>query len=178
MELSHAIRNRHSYRGEFIDAPVSRDMLHQIVQSGIDAPSGKNLQTTSFVIVDEPSRVRETLSCIGAGKHLRSAQAAIVVVMAPDDSDEESHFFGVQDYSAAIQNMLLTITDLGLATVWIEGQLMTGAATQIARITNVAAPLEVRGVLPIGVPAEPVRPNDKRPFDERAWFNSYGAPDS
>ena len=54
MDLFDAIAQRYTYRGSFTPAPVPRDDLVKIVQAGIQAPSGKNEQTTSFVIVDDP----------------------------------------------------------------------------------------------------------------------------
>ena len=53
MNLFEAIAKRLSYRGGFKDGPVSRDDLIKIVEAGLKAPSGKNGQTTSFVIIDD-----------------------------------------------------------------------------------------------------------------------------
>ena len=59
MDVFEAIAKRHSYRGPYEDRPVPRDDLRRIVQAGLQAPSGKNMQTTRFVIVDEPELVRQ-----------------------------------------------------------------------------------------------------------------------
>ena len=53
MDVFEAIAKRHSYRGPFRDRAVPRADLERIVQAGLQAPSGKNAQTTSFVIVDD-----------------------------------------------------------------------------------------------------------------------------
>ncbi|MHC4178178.1 MAG: nitroreductase family protein, partial [Planctomycetota bacterium] len=53
MDLFEAIDRRYSYRQAFTDAPVPRDDLKKIVQAGIRAPSAKNEQVASFVIVDD-----------------------------------------------------------------------------------------------------------------------------
>ncbi|HQP90064.1 MAG TPA: nitroreductase family protein, partial [Bacteroidales bacterium] len=58
MELFDAIAKRHSYRGPFLDRPVPREDLRRIVQAGLQAPSGKNAQTTAFVIIDDPALVQ------------------------------------------------------------------------------------------------------------------------
>ena len=57
MDLFEAINKRHSYRGGFKKAEVPRDDLKKIVQAGIQAPSGCNAQTTSFVIVDDKDTI-------------------------------------------------------------------------------------------------------------------------
>ncbi|RMG04478.1 MAG: nitroreductase, partial [Planctomycetota bacterium] len=64
MDVFEAIRRRHSYRGPFTDAPVPREDLRKIVEAGIRAPSGKNEQTTSFVIVDDPALLEQAKQII------------------------------------------------------------------------------------------------------------------
>ncbi len=59
MEVFEAIAKRHSYRGQFKNQEISRDDLRRIVQAGIQAPSGCNAQTTTFVIVDDPQIVAQ-----------------------------------------------------------------------------------------------------------------------
>ena len=48
------IHSRHSFRGEYQAVPVKREDLIKIMQAGIDAPSGCNKQTTSFIAIDDP----------------------------------------------------------------------------------------------------------------------------
>ncbi|MBI5092620.1 MAG: nitroreductase family protein [Candidatus Hydrogenedentes bacterium] len=59
MDVFEAIAKRHSYRGAFKDTPILAEDLERIVQAGIQAPSGKNLQTTTFVIVNNPELVKK-----------------------------------------------------------------------------------------------------------------------
>jgi nitroreductase len=175
MELHESINSRCSYRGAFQTGPVPREALREIVQAGIQAPSGNNAQTTSFVILDESGPLRRTLACIGNGPHLQTAPSAVVVVMDPGIKAGRTRSFGIQDYSAAIENILLAITARGYATVWIEGQVLDGGlGKQIADIVGVPQPLEVRAILPIGIPVKIDQQHSKKPFAERAWFNKYG----
>ena len=46
MDVFEAIARRHSYRESFRDEPVPRADLRRIVQAGLQAPSGKNAQTS------------------------------------------------------------------------------------------------------------------------------------
>jgi nitroreductase len=80
--------------------------------------------------------------------------------------------FAVQDYSAAIQNMLLAIVALGCESCWIEGY-VTGEdniGRQIADALSVPAELDLVCVLPVGYAAGPVKRVAKKPFDARAKF--------
>jgi nitroreductase len=83
--------------------------------------------------------------------------------------------FAVEDCSAAVENILLAITTLGYATVWIDGWLRgEGRAETVGALLGVPQDKVIRILLPIGVPAEKRSPAEKKPFAERAWFNRYG----
>jgi nitroreductase len=69
---------------------------------------------------------------------------------------------------------LLAITALGYATVWIDGAIRGTIAAKIAEILSVPKDKEVRILLPLGVPEKQGKPNTKKPFGQRAWFNRYG----
>ena len=49
MDVIEAIKTRHSYRGEYLPDPVPREDLVTIMEAGLAAPSGCNMQTTSLV---------------------------------------------------------------------------------------------------------------------------------
>jgi len=172
MDVFEAIARRHSYRGGFTGQPIPREHLVRIVQSGIQAPSGCNAQTTSFVVVDDPA-VLARLAAIVDRPVVREARAIIVCVVEHRAAYGNTSF-AVEDCSAAVENMLLAITALGYATVWLDGVLRTeGKAQAIADVLGVPAGKEVRILLPLGVPKEPGRQRERLPFEARAWFNEY-----
>ncbi len=51
MDFFAAVKDRHSYRGPFQEKALPDADIRQILQAGLDAPSGLNLQTTSFWVV-------------------------------------------------------------------------------------------------------------------------------
>jgi nitroreductase len=173
MNLFDAINKRFSYRGDFTAAPVSRGDLEKIVQAGIQAPSACNEQVASFVIVDDPLLLGQ-IAQIVAKPVCHSAKAMIAVVGDPRPVYAKWSFVA-EDCAAAVENMLLAITALGYATVWIDGALRAeDRARQIGQLLNVPPDQTVRILLPIGVPVEPGSQREKRPFHHRAWFNRYG----
>jgi len=176
MEFFETVINRHSYRGPFLDQPVDPDDLRKIVQAGLDAPSGKNEQTTCFVIVNDPALVSKIAPMHESNKAFQQAKAFIVCLI---DTEPEAIYAGdhfqVEDCSAAVQNMLLAVTALGYAAVWIDGWLrVEGHAETIGRLVGAPDDKLVRIVLPIGLPKYPPRGPEKKAFEQRAWFNSYG----
>ena len=178
MDVFEAIERRHSYRGAFAPRRVPRADLERIVAAGIRAPSGYNGQSTSFVIVDDADLLAKMAAITGSAL-IGGAPAAIVVVMDPDATPGKTFRFGIEDYAAAVENMLLAVTALGYAAVWLDGMLRSeNRAAKVGALLGVPASREVRVILPIGVPAEQWAQREKKPFSERAWFNAWAAPAS
>jgi len=173
MDLFDAIAQRYSYRGEFLDEPVPRADLMKIVQAGIQAPSACNEQVASFVIVDDPELLA-SLAEIVDRPVCRTAKAMIACVADPRPVYRDIAF-PVEDCAAAAENMLLAVTALGYASVWLDGVLRTGdVAARVGRLLGVPQTHTVRILLPIGKPASPGRQQPRKPFAQRAWFNHYG----
>jgi nitroreductase len=174
MDLFEAIEKRHSYRGDFIDAPVPREDLRKIVQAGIQAPSAINEQVISFVIVDDSQLLRQIAEIVDRPV-CRTAQAMIVCVADPRPV-LRGVSYAVEEYAAAVENMLLATTSLGYATVWLDGVLREqNKAARIGGLLAVPEGQSVRVVLPLGRAVEPGIQKQKRPFAHRAWFNAYQA---
>ncbi|MBN2645935.1 MAG: nitroreductase family protein [Desulfuromonadaceae bacterium] len=175
MELFEAIRRRHSYRGPMSSEPVSREDLRQIVQAGMQAPSGRNAQTTEFVMIDDVGILAQLHALHPANKAMQQAPAMIACLV--DRSPEktyEGYDFQLEDCAAAVENMLLAITALGYASVWIDGWLrLQNREAVVAQLLRLPAGKKVQVLLPVGRPEEVWPQKERRPFNERAWFNSY-----
>jgi nitroreductase len=170
MELFEAISKRHSYRAAFTEAKVPREDLQKIVQAGIQAPSGCNAQTTSFVIVDDPAILDSIYSILKKDHHA----PAMIVCLAEKTIVFEDMSFELEDCAAAVENILLATTALGYATVWTDGALrLNDCGRRIGKLLGVPENLQIQIVLPIGVPAKECQQAKKKSFAERAWFNSY-----
>jgi nitroreductase len=175
MDLFEAIARRHSYRGPMQDEPVSKDDLVRIVQAGIQAPSGYNGQSTRFVVVDDAAELAQVAAIDPDCGVLQRARAVIASIAPRGPAADGRLFFGVEDCSAATENMLLAITALGYASVWLDGWLRyDGHDEAVAALLGVPGDHIVRVLLPLGRPvnAEPQHP--KRSWGERAWFGRYG----
>ena len=173
MTTLEAIMTRHSYRGKYQSIPVPREDLVKIMEAGLAAPSGCNKQTTSLIAVDDPAILEELHKIIrpGAG----NTAPAMICVLTRRIIAYEDKCFAVQDYSAAIQNMLLAALELGYESCWYEGH-VTGddrLGDRMAKVLGVPEGYELICYLPIGVAADEVRGPQKKAFEERAWFNGF-----
>ena len=165
---------RHSYRGKCLSDPVPRQDLQMIMEAGLAAPSGCNKQTTSLIAVDDPQVLRRLHAVIDPP--VGDTAPAMICVLTERIIAYRDRTFYVQDYAAAIENMLLAITALGYESVWVEGHItdVDRIGRQMADILGVPEDMELVCFLPVGKAAEPVKGPAKKPFAERAWFNGYG----
>ena len=175
MELFDAICLRHSYRGPMEQTSIPREDLERIVGAGIRAPSGKNAQTTQFVIIDDKEILTALQQMHPANKAMQQAPAMIACIIDEHpDKIYEGYDFQLEDCAAATENMLLAITALGYASVWIDGWLRTqGRAENVARLIHLPAGKKVQILLPVGRPMEQWEQKERRPFSTRVTYNRY-----
>ena len=168
------ILSRTSYRGKYTPDPVPREHLQQLLEAGIAAPSGCNKQTTSLIAVDDPDLLRQ-LNALTESPIGQTATAMILVLTRRIIAYRDRTYF-VQDYAAAIENILLAAVSLGYESCWVEGQVTDedNIGRRMADVLGVPAEYELVCYLPIGKAAEPTRRPKKKPFSERAWFNGFG----
>ncbi|MBQ9010688.1 MAG: nitroreductase family protein [Clostridia bacterium] len=167
------IRNRHSYRGTYKPDPVPRADLTAILEAGLAAPSGCNKQTTSLIAVDDPEILARLKDVIDPP--VCETAPAMICVLTRKIIAYRDRCFSVQDYSAAIENMLLAICDLGYQSCWIEGHITDRdrIGAKMAKILGVPDEVELVCILPVGkAETEPKAPA-KMQFEERAWFNGF-----
>lgn len=167
------IFRRRSYRGKYKAIPVPRADLTRILEAGLAAPSGCNKQTTSFIAVDDPEILARIKSVIDPPVG-ETAPAAICVLTRRINAYRDK-CFAVQDYAAAIENILLAITALGYASCWYEGHITDDdrICDKIAAILNVPKDHDLVAFLPVGIPETQAKAPQKLPFEKRAWFNSF-----
>lgn len=175
MNILELILARRSYRGAYRQEPVPREDLRRILEAGLAAPSGCNKQTVSLIAVDDPALLDRLKGAI-TPPVAQTAPAAVCVLTRRIFAYRD-RCFHVQDYAAAIENMLLAACALGYESCWYEGHITDEdqLGKKMADILGVPEEYGLVCFLPIGRAAEEVRPGPpKLPFEERAWFNGFG----
>lgn len=116
METLEAIATRRSVR-RFTDKTVSKETINKILQAAMNAPSAGNEQPWHFLVIND----RKTLNSIPTIHPYAQMclEAPVAIIPCLDPNLETHKGFGIQDLSAATQNILLAIRDLGLAAVWV-----------------------------------------------------------
>lgn len=172
-EVIKNISERMSYRKKYSSEPVPREHLKIIMQAGLDAPSGCNKQTTSLIAVDNPEIMKKLHEVIDPP--VCETAPCMICVLTQKIFAYRDKCFNVQDYSAAIENMLLAATSLGYSSCWIEGHITDddNIGRKMADILNVPEDYELVCFLPVGKAAEKAEMAHKKAFGERAWFNGF-----
>ena len=177
MNALDVIKNRTSYRGRYKGMPVPKEDLIKILEAGVSAPSGCNKQTTSFIAVDDVILLNEIKSIITPP--IAETAPAFILVLTQKIYAYRDKCFNIQDYSAAIENMLLAIKALGYESCWYEGHITDDddIAGKIAEHMGIPDEYKIVCILPVGKADEDIKTAAKKPFDSRAWFNGF-APSS
>ena len=167
------ILTRHSYRGAYSSEAVPRTDLETIARTGIGAPSGCNKQTTEIVVVDDAATLDQIKAVIDPP--VAATAPAMIVVLTRRINAYRDRCFAVQDYSAAIENMLLAMVELGYQSCWYEGHITDEdrICDKIASILGVPDDLDVVCLLPVGKAVDEFHAPSKRPFAERVKFNKW-----
>ncbi len=174
MNTMETILSRRSYRGKFKSAAVPREDLTAIVEAGLAAPSGCNKQTTSLIAVDDPELLKKLHAVIEPD--VAQTAPAMICVLSQRIFAYRDKCFAVQDYSAAIQNMLLAMESLGYSSCWYEGHITDDdrICDKMAAILGVPQGYDLVCMLPVGIAESVPTAPKKKPFADRAWFNGFG----
>ena len=170
MDFFEAVTKRYSHRSAYEPTVVPDEDLAKIVDAGLRAPSGCNEQTTSFIVITN-SEMRAEIAKIFNSEAVSTAPAIIVAhtkkVTFNFDLD-----FELEDYGAAIENILLAATAMGYASLWLDGGTrLNGTDTALAKLLNLPEGQQVRTIMPIGIPKTYGKQAPRKPAEERVeWL--------
>ncbi|MBX4212640.1 nitroreductase family protein, partial [Candidatus Pacearchaeota archaeon] len=148
MKFDEVIKSRKSVR-TFKSTKASWKDVLEAVDTAIQAPFAGNLNHLKFLIVED-KKIIEKISEFSHQVWIN--EAGIVVLALSDDTHLENLYghrgriYSRQQAGAAIENFLLKITDLGLASCWV------GAYSDelIKQLLEIPAHVQIEAILPVG----------------------------
>jgi nitroreductase len=171
MDIFKVFEERYSHKEGFLSDAVPLADLERIAKAGISAPSGVNRQSVRLVILPNRAAI-EPVCAVAPTIGLETAPAAIAVLTDCTVTPEGAMNFEREDYSAAVENMLLAATALGYASLWLDSPYFDAEKEKQARAVLCASDkYRLWAVLPIGKPDGKGTRREKLPFNERV---SYG----
>ncbi|MBP9478405.1 MAG: nitroreductase family protein [Sebaldella sp.] len=102
---------------EFVEKPVEKDKIENILKAGMQAPSAKNQQAWEFIVVTS-KELKNKVSMMSPFSKLASKAAVLIILLGNKDKMIVSDKWQ-QDLGACTQNMLLQIVKEGLGGVWL-----------------------------------------------------------
>lgn len=110
--------NRRSIR-KYKDAQISREELDIVLQAGICAPTGKNLQSPIMIAVQDKETIKQlsriNAQIMGVSSDPFYGAPTVVVVLARAESPH-----AVQDGSLVLGNLMNAAHAIGLGSCWIN----------------------------------------------------------
>lgn len=169
------ILQRRSIR-KYQDRLVDRDTIVSILKGAMAAPSARNRQPWHFVVVDRRELLDQLQETHPYASMLQQAPLCIAVCGDPEASRTGSKKeFWVQDCSAAMENLLLSVSSLGLGGVWLGVHPDQEREEKIGALLGLPGNIRVLGLAAIGYPAEEKSPNTYYD-EEKVHYNSFGKP--
>jgi nitroreductase len=167
MDFWKALYERRTTRRFDPARPVPRDIVLELLDAALIAPTSCNLQMWDFVVVDDPDQ-RERLGRLS----LQVLTAPVTIFVAYGREYSEEGHANVQSAAAAMMNMSLAAHALGIGTFWIN---QLGPREEVGRILGLPPDREVVAGLALGWPeVYPSTPPRRRPFDHVVHWNHFG----
>jgi nitroreductase len=165
LSLFDVILNRRSIR-KYEDKEISKEILHQILEAGRQAPSAANRQPIHFVVVTD-SEAKNELSKGLFAKHVKNAP--IVVVGCADEKSLLTGKWAVVDATIALQNMVIAAWTFNIGSCWIG----SFSEEKVQELLKIPDKWKVVALLTLGYPAEEPKAKNRKPFEELFSFNKF-----
>jgi len=163
MDVMEALLARRSVR-RYTAEPVSDAHIDALLHAAMSGPSACNKRPWEFYVVTN----EEKLALLRKASRFSNMKAPLAIVAAGDLSRALPLGFAeywIQDVSAAVENILLAATGLGLGAVWCGLHPQKGAAERAREALGIPDKQVPLGLIFIGHPAESPEPRDQ--YDEK-----------
>ncbi len=169
-DILEIIKHRRSIR-RYKTQPLEEDTLKQLLEAAMAAPNACNSQPWEFVVVTDPELLLELRTSLRFANY--QAPAAILVCgnLSIANNSAANHFW-VQDCSAAVENILLAATGLGLGSVWIGIYPLPSVIKPVAQLFNLPGTVTPLALVYLGYPDEE-KPSRTQYDENRIHWQTY-----
>ena len=169
MDAMEAILSRRSIR-RYTDKPVPEEIIKELLEAAMSAPSASNEQPWQFVIINDHHILDEIPRFHPYAHMLKEASWAIAV--CGDINLEAMKGYWVQDCSAATQNILVAAHAMGLGAVWLGVYPREERVKQVQKLLGLPEHVLPLCFISIGYPAEQ-KPPSNRYNESRVHHNHW-----
>lgn len=155
-----SIFHRTSIR-RYVDTPVEPEKIELILRAAMAAPSAHNQQPWEFYVVTDKAVLQKLSECTQYTRYLKYATVAFVPCYRLETIMPEYHHI---DMSAATENMLLQIDELGLGAVWLGIAPDEGRMKYVEETLSIPSHLRAFAMVACGYPGVEKQQQDR--YDE------------
>lgn len=174
MDFDKVIKKRASIR-DYSDKEVKYDKVIDAIEASNLAPSPGNLPIIKYIIVED----KEKINALGDAcqqDFIKDAKVLVVICSNKDKVklmyDKRTDKYVKQHVGAAIENFLLKITEMKLASCWV------GAFSEVTVKNALGVPedIDVEAILPVGyqTKADKTIQKPKADLGTIVYFDKYG----
>ncbi len=172
MKAQEAIETRQSIR-EFSNKPVKFDAVMEAVDAANHAPFAGNINNLKFILVSEEEK--KQLLAENAQQYWIADASWIIIVCSEQQKleelyDERGKNYSKQQAGAAIENILLRLTELGIGSCWI-GAFADNAVKAHFKIPD---KWEIEALITVGYPKNKMRkPTRKTALENKIFWEKW-----
>lgn len=163
MELKEVLLKRRSVR-KFTEEAVSEEHISELLHAAMSGPSACNKKPWEFYVISNKDKLKELQSASKFTK-MQAPLAMVVCGNLAHALPMQMADYWIQDCSAATENILLRVTDLGLGAVWCGIHPQKRAEQKVAEILGLDKKEIPLNIILIGHPAE--EPEARDQYDEK-----------
>lgn len=173
MDFNEIVRTRRSIR-RFLDIPVEFEKLGEILENAIYAPSAGNLQDWKFILITDKEKIEGVAEACYNQEWIGNSPVCLIACVEPSKTrnfyGDQGEKYSLLNGGAAIQNILLSVHNEGLASCWV----CAFEDEMLKRNLSIPDDIIVAGVLPIGYADEKVPVPPRNDIEDVTFIESWG----
>jgi nitroreductase len=163
-ETIKSIKKRRSHRS-YLDKPISKEILEELIECARLAPSAVNIQPWEFVVVTDKSTLKKISEIAAYGKFIKNSAACVIVLGKGSD-------YCVEDGCAATENILVAAESLGIGSCWVEGN-KHEYCKEILKLIGAPKGYVTISILPLGYYEKDIKPPNKRALKDVIHWEKF-----
>lgn len=176
MDFDKVVKNRRSSRSFDPLKKVKIEDMADVLDAARYAPSSGNLQNWGFILVQSDDRKQLVSHATPKQEFLLNASFIVIVVSRQENirryyGTRGEMLYSIQNCAAAIENMLLKATDLGISSCWINAF----EENMIKREFKVPQDVRVQAILAFGYSSEEAQEVKRYDLELLLHFEEWGS---
>ena len=169
MDAIEAILSRRSIR-RYTKKSISKELIKNLLEVAMSAPSAGNQQPWHFIVILDTQILTKIPTFHNHADMLKDAIMGILICC--DKTLEKHKDMGVQDCSAATENILIASQAMGLGAVWLGVYPRIERIEGLRNLLNIPKHVVPISLISIGYPAEK-KSKENRYNESRIHYNRW-----